>query len=94
MHIGRRLAVQDHDEMIAVCGDLKVIPLIAFDGEIAAGLCRVDDAAGVVARRLLFPDLDLVPASFVWRSIVDTAVGILTALEIEREHEILVASIR
>ena len=63
-NVDSRLAIQHDDEVIPVGGDLKGIPLIRFECVVARGFRRADDTAGVVAGRLLLPDLHLVAASF------------------------------
>src|SRR5688572_4944142 len=85
-NVERRFAVQHDNEVIAVGRDLKLIPLIRLERVITGGLRRSDDGAGVVASRLLLPDLDLVAAGFVWRSHEHAAVGQLRRSELERQH--------
>src|SRR5687767_5117062 len=75
--IERRLAVQHDYQVIAVSGDLKMVPLVRFERKIARGLCRPDNGAGVVASRLLPPDLHFVPAGFLWGPDKHPAVRIL-----------------
>src|SRR5438445_2171785 len=66
MNVERRLAVQNDDQMIAVGGDLVAIPLIRPERVRARGLRGSDNGAGVVAGRLLPPDLHLVAAALLW----------------------------
>src|SRR4030095_33993 len=60
VHVHGRLAVQHDDQVIAARGDQQQIPLICLEGEISGCLGRVHDGAGVVAGRLLLPDLHFV----------------------------------
>ena len=62
MNIQSRLAIQQDDNMISLNGDLIVIPLIRFEFVVARGFRGSHDGAGVVARGLLFPDLNFVAA--------------------------------
>ena len=93
MNVDRRVAVQDHDKVIAVRRDLVVIPLIRLEGVLLRGFGSIDDAAGVVAGRLLPPDLHFVSAVFLRRTHVHAAVRVGAAFEIDRQHEILIALI-
>src|SRR5262249_6664094 len=92
-NVERRLAVQFNDEMIAVRGDLIAVPLIRFERVLARGLRGTDDGAGVVAGRLLSPDLDLVAAVLLRRAHEHAAVRVDAAPELDREDEVLVAAI-
>ena len=65
MDVERGLAVQFDDEMIAVRRDLIAIPLIGLERVLARGLRGADNGAGVVASRLLPPDLHFVAAGFL-----------------------------
>src|SRR2546421_2589351 len=65
MNVERGLAVQFDDEMIAVRRDLIAIPLIRLERVLARGLRGSDNGAGVVASRLLPPDLHFVAAVFL-----------------------------
>jgi hypothetical protein len=94
VNVERRFTVQDDDEMVAVRGDLVTIPVVGLECMHARGLRGADDGAGVVAGRLLPPDLHFVAAAFLRGSNEDTAVGLGTALEFDRQREVFVALIR
>src|SRR6185295_11864950 len=93
MHVERRLAVQLDDEMVAVCRDLIAIPLIGLERVRARGLRGSDNGAGVVSSRLLPPNLHFVAAGFLWRAHEHAAVRVVSTLELDRQDEVLVASI-
>src|SRR5262245_9291940 len=94
VNVERRFAVQHDDEVVAVRGDLVTIPVVGLEGMLARGLRGSDDGAGVVAGRLLPPDLDFVAAAFLRGAYEDAAVRVRTALEFDRQREVLVAAIR
>src|SRR6185503_5373673 len=94
MNIERGLAIQDDDKMIAVGGDLIAIPVIRLEGVLARGLRDADNGAGIVASRLLPPNLHLVAAGFLGGTNEYPAVRVVAAPEFDRQDEILVASIR
>src|SRR6266446_6602539 len=62
MNVERGLAVQFDDEMVAVRRDLIAIPLIGLERVLARGLRGSDNSAGIVASRLLSPDLHFIAA--------------------------------
>src|SRR5262245_13969525 len=92
--VERRFTVQHDDEMIAVRGDLVTIPVVGLERMLARGLRGSDDGAGVVAGRLLPPDLDFVAAAFLRGAHENAAVRVRIALEFDRQREVLVAAIR
>src|SRR6266511_4008543 len=94
MNVERGLAVQDHDKMIAVRRDLIIIPFIRPERVRAPGLRDSDNGAGIVASRLLPPNLYLVAAVFLRRTHEYPAVRIIAALEFDRQDKILETSIR
>ena len=61
-HVQRCLAVQDDDEVIAVGGHLKVVPVIRLECVVTRGLRGSDDGASVVSGGLLLLDLHFVAA--------------------------------
>jgi hypothetical protein len=65
VNIERRLAIQDDHDVIPLRRDLIMIPLIRIEPVIPRGFRNAHDSAGVVASRLLFPNLHLVAARFL-----------------------------
>jgi diacylglycerol O-acyltransferase len=94
VRVERGLAVQHDDEVIAVGGNLHLVPLVGLEREIARRLGSADDRTGVVPRRLLPPDLNFVTARFLRRAHEHPAVCVLRRFELQRQDEILVALIR
>src|SRR5438477_12954182 len=83
MNVERRLAVQDDDEMIAIGRDLVAVPFIGAERVGARGLRGSDNGAGVVAGRLLPPDLHLVAAALLWRTHEHAAVRVVAAEKVD-----------
>src|ERR1700730_1744755 len=65
MNIERGFAVQFDDEMFAGGRDLIAIPFIRLERVLARGLRGSDNGTGIVASRLLPPDLHFVAAVFL-----------------------------
>src|SRR5215510_3904857 len=65
VNVEGRFTVQHDDEVVAGRGDLVTIPVVGLERMLARGLRGSDDGAGVVAGRLLPPDLDFVAAAFL-----------------------------
>src|ERR1700693_2277282 len=76
--------------MVALSGNLIVIPLVGNELELAIGFSRAYDGPGVVALRLRFPDLHLVAAGALGRANKHAAIGILASSEIHIQDKILV----
>jgi len=93
VNVERRFAVQHDDEMVAIHGDLVAIPVVGLERVLPRGLGSSDDGASVVPGGLLPPDLDFVAAAFLRGAYEDAAIRVRTALEFDRQREVLVASI-
>jgi hypothetical protein len=83
VNIERRLVIQDDHDVVPLRRDLIMIPLIRIEPVIPRGFRSAHDSAGVVASRLLFPNLHLVAAAFPGGTQEHTAVGILATLELD-----------
>src|SRR5215472_9229637 len=83
-------SVKNYDHMVALSGNLVMIPLVRNELELPVGLSCAYDRAGVVSLWLRPPDLHLVTAAALGSANKHAAIGILGCFEIHVQDKILV----
>src|SRR5215472_11498171 len=94
VNVQRFDSVQDNRQMIAVGGNLVVVPLVRNELVLAVGLSRPYDRAGVIARRLRLPNLHFVAKTASEAPDKHAAIGFLAGLEIHGKHQVLIVLVR
>src|SRR5207237_470419 len=94
MNIERFCSVQNNDQMVAIGGNLVVVPLVRNELVLPVGLACTHDRTGVIARRLRLPNLHLVAKAAAETADKHAAVGVLAGSEIDCKDQILIVLLR